>query len=219
VRRLKEGHPVSALIADDILENREVLSALLRDVGVDVVVVVDGREAVEAVLAGRHDIAFLDIRMPVMGGVEAARKIWEEKGRDALKLVAISASVLEHERRGYLDAGFDGFIPKPFRAEQVYACLAELLGVEYEYGELAGVVEEAALDLEGISLPEDLFRRLRQAAEFSNVTELERTLDEVETLGPQAGRLAAHLRGLSQDFKMEAILGILEEIGRQPAHP
>ncbi|OGG46244.1 MAG: hypothetical protein A3F84_23740 [Candidatus Handelsmanbacteria bacterium RIFCSPLOWO2_12_FULL_64_10] len=219
VKSLKEGLRVSALVADDIVENREVLSRMLADIGVEVSLAENGREAVDRVLADALDIVFLDIRMPEMGGLEAARRIWQEQGEKAPRLVAISASALDHERRQYIEAGFDGFIPKPFRAEQVYACLAELLGVEYEYGEPVGVVEEAALELEGISLPEDLFGRLRQATEYSNVTELERTLDEVETLGPQAGRLAAHLRGLSQDFKMEEILKILGEIGRNSAHP
>ena len=103
-------------------------------------------------------------------------------------------------------------MPKPFRAGQVYACLADLLKVEYEYAEPVGISEEPPLDLESIHLPGDLLGRLKQAAELSNVTELERTLNEVEKLGPEESRLAAHLRGLSQDFKMEEILEVLQNI-------
>ena len=75
-----------------------------------------------------------------------------------------------------------------------------------------GIPEERPLDLKAVSLPEALRKRLNEAAELSNVTELEKTLNEVENLGAEAGRLAAHLRGLSQDFRMEEILKILEEI-------
>ena len=214
VVRLSEGHTVSALVADDVLENREVLSRLLEDIGVRVTLAENGRQAVEQALTHTSDILFLDIRMPEMDGPEAAGRIWEALGRDALKIVAISASALDHERREFLEMGFDGFIPKPFRTEQIYACLAELLGVEYEYVEPVEAVEEAPLDLEGIVLPEALFSRLRQAAELSSVTELEKALGEVETLGPEAGRLARHLRGLSQDFKMDEILGILEQMAK-----
>ncbi|MBI2965513.1 MAG: response regulator [Chloroflexi bacterium] len=219
VKHLKQGYRVRALLTDDILENRDVLSGLLTDVGVEVTLTENGRQAVEQARAQRFDIALLDIRMPQMGGLEAARLIRQEKGQDAPRLVAISASALDHERRQYLDEGFDGFIPKPFRAEQVYACLADLLHVEYEYAEPVAPVEAPALDLKAISLSEPLLKRLREAAELSSVTDLEEALGEVERLGPQEGRLSAHLRTLSQDFKMEEILKILEEIGRKPAHP
>ena len=213
VTYLAEGHTVSALVSDDVLENRDVLSHLLREIGVDVTVVENGRQAVDRVVADPPDIVFLDIHMPEMDGPEAARHIWDSLGRGAVKVVAVSASTLAHERQAYLEQGFDDFIPKPFRAEQIYACLAGHLGVEFTYAEEGvGVPDEATLDLEGIALPEDLFRRLRQAAELSSVTELEGILNEVEKLGPKARRLAAHLRELSQDFRMDEILRILEEM-------
>ena len=172
----------------------------------------NGREAIEKAGSASYDIAFLDIHMPEMGGMEAAQRIWQDLGQNAPKVVAVSASTLDHERQTYLVTGFDGFIPKPFPAEEIYACLADLLGVEYEYAEPVAAVDESPLDLGGITLPEDLLQRLKEAAEFSSVTELDKTLDEVERFSPVAGRLAGRLRGLSQDFKMDEILGILEEI-------
>ena len=212
VKRLKEGCCVKALVADDIPENREVLSGMLMDIGVEVTLAENGTEAVEKVGITALDIVFLDIRMPQMSGPEAARHIREGLGSDAPRVVAISASALDHERQQVLEAGFDSFIPKPFRAEQVYACLSDLLKVEYEFAEPVVSGEERPLDLEDISLPEDLWQRLRQAAEGSSVTELEQALDEVGMLGEGERRLADHLRGLSQDFKMEEILSILEGI-------
>lgn len=96
--------------------------------------------------------------------------------------------------------------------QEIYACLSDLLDVEYEYAESQGAENESPLSLEDISLPEDLYRRLKEAAEFSQVTELEKILDEVESTSPEAVRLAGHLRDLNQDFKMDKILGILEDI-------
>ena len=148
--------------------------------------------------------------MPVMNGLEAAAQIWEKLGDDAPRIVAVSASTLDHERQEFLDAGFDSFIPKPFETAQIYACLANLLGVEFDYAEAAP--EEAPLDLKAIQIPDDLLGTIRRAAEMSSVTELEQALREVESIGGEAARLAAKLRELSQDFKMDEILGILEEI-------
>jgi signal transduction histidine kinase/CheY-like chemotaxis protein len=210
VAHLAEGHTVKALLADDILENRDVLAAILSDIGVDVTQTEDGQQALDQTLETKPDIVFLDIKMPVMNGMEAAKHIWDRMGDDAPRVVAISASTLEHERQQYLEAGFDSFIPKPFETERIYACLANLLGVAFTHAEAAP--KEAPLDLAGISLPEDLINRLKEAAELYNVTTLERTLEDVAALGPEPSRLAARLRELSQDFRMDEILGILTEI-------
>ena len=151
--------------------------------------------------------------MPEMDGREAAQQIRRKLGNDAPKLVAISASALAHERQQYLEDGFDSFIDKPFRAERLFGCLAELLGVEYLHADSgAAAVDSDDLDLNGVSLPEDLYQRLKQATEISSVTEMEKTLDELEQQKPEAVQVATHMRELSQDFKMNEILGILERI-------
>ena len=207
VVRLAEGYSVKTLIADDIEENRKVLSMILTGIGCEVLLAEDGRQAVEMVRAHRPDIVFMDIRMPVMTGPEAAEQIWQEFGRTAFKIVAISASALKHEQQGYLDAGFDAFIPKPFRYEEICECLRTLLGVEYEKEEEAEPAEALAL-----SLPEELLTRLKSAAELYRVTELEGHLHEVEELGSEERQLAEKLRGLIRNYDMEAILKILSEM-------
>jgi len=182
VTRLAEGCRVSALVVDDIPENREVLSRLLTEIGVDVVMAENGREAVEKVRAGGFDIVFLDIRMPEMDGPEVAQWIWDNLGRETLRVVAISASTLDHERQQYLASGFDAFIPKPFRPEQLFACLADLLEVEYTYGPL-DATDERVPDTTGIRLPGELFGCLHEAIRLQRVTEVKAILDEVEALG------------------------------------
>jgi CheY-like chemotaxis protein len=150
--------------------------------------------------------------MPVLDGFEAAKKIRDEFGQDGPRIVAVSASALQHEQQHYLDAGFDRFVPKPVETQRIYACLADLLGVAFDYAEAAAEVTEEPVDLTAVSLPGELIARLEQAAETSSVTELESTLDEVERLGPEPARLAVHLRELSQDFRMDEILGILGQM-------
>ena len=211
VTHLAEGHTVTALVADDVLENRDVLTTLLTDIGVTVTLAENGKQALDQVVASPPDILFLDIRMPVMEGPEAAQRIWEEIGRDTTKIVAVSASTLDHERQKILELGFNGFLPKPFRTEQIYASLAEHLGVEFDYDE-ESADDGKPFDLEDIAIPEDLLKKLIQAAELSSVTELEQALDDVEELGPESANLATHLRNLSQDFKMEEILNMLKQI-------
>ena len=133
VRRLQAGSRVRALVADDVTENREILRRLLKDLGVEVTVGQDGDEALRRLRGTAFDIAFMDIRMPKLTGFEVARKVLKESKGGRAKLVAVSASVFTHEQKLYENAGFDDFIPKPFRFEQVCECLERLLGVCFEY--------------------------------------------------------------------------------------
>jgi len=110
-----------------------------------------------------------------------------------------------------LEAGFDGFIGKPFRLEQVCACLAALLGVEFIYAAPEEKSpEEAEIDWRTVELPTGLVERLWEAAEFRQVTRLEGCFQEMEQLGGEAGRLAAHLRALRQQHDMDSLLALLE---------
>src|SRR5262245_18937359 len=101
------------------------------------------------------NIIFMDIRMPGMDGKEAARRIWKQFGKEDTMLVARSASVFEQERQGYLEAGFDEFIGKPFRFCEVCECLRTLLSVEFEYADsaVAAAREEGGIDPAQISVP------------------------------------------------------------------
>ena len=208
---LAEGYRVKALVADDVQENRDVLSMILSDVGVEVIAAESGGQAIEQVRSHRPDIVFMDIRMPGMDGLEAAGQILSEFGRGSVKSVAGSASALTHERERYLAAGFEAFIPKPFLAERIYNCLANLLEVEYEYAD-EEAKQAAPLDLSEIELPEDLLLRLRNAAELYSTTELKGYLDEVERLGESGRRLAGHLRSLLESYDMKGIEEVLAEI-------
>jgi len=121
---------------DDVAETREVLAEMLRRIGVAVRMAGDGQEALEQARARPPDIILMDLHMPGIDGEEAMRRIREEQDCKGVKIAAVSASVLRHEQEQVVASGFDAFIGKPIQAGQVYACLADLLGVEYEYAEL-----------------------------------------------------------------------------------
>ncbi|MDO9607029.1 MAG: ATP-binding protein [Brevundimonas sp.] len=102
------------LAADDNAVNRQVLSAILPSLGVELTVVEDGDQAVAAWREGAYDLVLLDLRMPLCDGFEAARRIRAEETpgrRTPLILLSgdVSASVREQGR----EAGLDGFVAKP----------------------------------------------------------------------------------------------------------
>jgi signal transduction histidine kinase/DNA-binding NarL/FixJ family response regulator len=213
IERLAAGHRVRALVVDDIRENREVLSTMLAAIGCEVILAENGRQAIEAVAASRPGIVFMDMRMPEIDGLEATRRIVSDHGQPGLKVVATSASALEHQREMYLQAGCDDFVAKPFRAERIYAALRNLLGVEFDYADSPANIDAAPeLDLGSIALPEDLITRLVMAAELHSTTVMKNCLREVEQAGPPGQRLASHLRGFMASYDMETIQKIVAQI-------
>jgi len=212
VRRLREGARVSALVVDDVEENRDVLAQFLTALGVNVTVAAGGEAGWRELQKRRFDVALLDIEMPGLTGKDIAIRVLEQFGAGYVKLVAISASVLKHEQSKYFEIGFNAFVPKPFRFEQLCDCLAELLNVEFEYetGEPEAPAEEPAPTYAPLTLPDELFARLHHAAEVYSVTEFENYLVEMESLGPEQRLLAERLRELSRNVKFDEIIAALD---------
>ncbi len=130
-----------------------------------------------------------------------------------MKIVAVSASTLEHEQQEIMEQGFDDFLPKPFRTDQVYGCLAKHLHVEFDYVEQGVGEDVVALDFSTLTLPRALHSKLLEAAELYSVTELEGCFIEVSELGADHKVLAAHLRTLRQKHDIERIIEIVGGIG------
>ncbi len=210
VQHLADGVSVRALIVDDVATSRDILSQMLTRIGVEVETAESGLQALEQVQQRLPDIVFMDIHMPGMDGPETRRRLVAEHG--AMVIIAVTASVFEHQRQRYEEAGFNGFIDKPLRAEQVYAYLARLLNVSFTYASHPADPEEPVVDQTEVVLPEPLYRSLKEAVEGHSVTDLKKCLDELEDLDGAGRQLAARLRRLSQQYDMEAISTTLNEI-------
>lgn len=124
---LSEDHPLRVLAAEDNANNQRVLQALLAPLDVDLTLAQDGDAAVEAFRNGAFDIVLMDIQMPRMNGIEAARAIRAleaERGLAPTPIVAVTANVMTHQIQEYLAAGMDDAISKPLRAESLYEALS-----------------------------------------------------------------------------------------------
>lgn len=133
VVRLVGGSPAPrVLIVDDQEMNAMLLSRILQRTGFEVAVASSGAQAIEAFEAWRPAAIFMDVRMPGMGGEEATRRIRSSPDGGRVKIIAATASVLPDEREAVLASGMDDFLPKPYRPEDLYACLTRQLGVTLE---------------------------------------------------------------------------------------
>jgi CheY-like chemotaxis protein len=112
------------LVAEDNPTNQKVLLAYLEMAGHDTCLVTNGAEAVEAAEAAVYDLVLLDIQMPVMDGLDAARAIRALDGPTArVPILALTASAAEGDRERFLAAGIDDYLTKPVTMQALFAAI------------------------------------------------------------------------------------------------
>jgi CheY-like chemotaxis protein/HPt (histidine-containing phosphotransfer) domain-containing protein len=117
--------PLRVLVAEDNRVNQQVAVGLLQRHGHAVDVVGDGRAAVEAVRAGSYDVVLMDVHMPELDGLEAARAIRRLPGdKRAVPIIALSASALPEETQACLAAGMNAYLTKPIDPVALVQALA-----------------------------------------------------------------------------------------------
>ncbi len=119
------GHRV--LVVDDHAINRQVLQELLEQVGANVTIATDGREAVEAVTRaeGRYDAVLMDLQMPEMDGYEATLLLRRAWPAERLPIIALTAHARREERERCLKVGMNDHLIKPVNPDRLYACLMQ----------------------------------------------------------------------------------------------
>ena len=115
------------LLAEDNEINQIVAAELLRSVGLVVDIEADGQAAVQRVRSQPYDLILMDVQMPLLDGVQAARAIRQLPGRRHTPIVALTASSLAEDHKACLDAGMNEVLIKPIDPAALFAALLRLL--------------------------------------------------------------------------------------------
>ena len=102
------------LLVEDNEDNRDMLSRRLERKGYEVEIAVDGQEGVDKAKDSMPDLILMDMSLPVMDGWEATRALKADDATKAIPVIALTAHAMSSDREKALEAGCDGFIPKPF---------------------------------------------------------------------------------------------------------
>lgn len=117
------------LLVEDSLVNRTVAQLMLTRIGYRVDVAVNGLAAVEAIMRTPYDVVFMDVRMPVMDGLEATRRLRLDPPPGPRPwIIALTASALDEDRVECAAAGMDDYLSKPIRREQLAGALSRAVG-------------------------------------------------------------------------------------------
>ncbi len=154
------------LVADDNGDNRELISQILTTAGFAVRTAADGQQAIDAYLDWQPALILMDIRMPVLDGYAATRRIRQLPGGAAVQIVALTASAFEEDRAAILAAGCDELVSKPVEEERLFAVLGSRLGLAYRYAETPlAAAAPGRSDANLRQLPPQLRAELKAAAE------------------------------------------------------
>ncbi len=219
VTGLAAGQPTyHILVVEDQVEHRKLLVELLQPLGFEVREAVNGQQGIEMSHIWRPHLIFMDVRMPVMNGYEATRRIKATPEGQDIPIIAVTASVFEHERGKVLEAGCDDFIRKPFQANAIYEKIARHLGVQFVYQTPQAASAMPADDQTDwavaalASLPGEWKSRLQQT---STKLDVEKTMGIVEQLRVQDSALADYLAGLVSAYRFDKLRKLFEERGER----
>ncbi|MGD1895505.1 MAG: response regulator [Phormidesmis sp.] len=133
---LAAGQPqYRILVVDDVALNRRLLTHLLSSVGFDVQEASDGKAAIALWQRWSPDLIWMDIRMPIMSGEEAALRIKSLDTDQKTRILALTANAFDEDRTAALASGCDDFISKPIQAAEIFDKISLHLGVRYRYAD------------------------------------------------------------------------------------
>ena len=209
--QLAVGSPtVRVLVVDDIPDNRRLLHDMLQPAGFTILQAQNGAEALALFEQYAPDAVLMDMRMPVMDGYEATRRIKATPRGAHTPVIAVTASALEDDRQAIFDSGVDAYLSKPVVPLQLFAQLQELLHVHYQAPAEEPAVQHTAGDLNPASLqtqvPPDLRHGMCAALSQGDMARLNQCIAALATTEPT---LAQGLQRLANDFAYDTLEQLL----------
>jgi PAS domain S-box-containing protein len=209
------------LLAEDLEINQDIARSILEAAGHRVDVAADGVRAVEAVQQRAYDLVLMDVQMPVMDGIAAARHIRSLGPTYAdLPIVALTANVLPHQIQAFTEAGMNGHIGKPFKRDELLTIVerwarkplmvqasnsVEHLSESDQGSDLAGfdpAMFSEVLDLLGPAKTSELLRRFGQELD---------TRIGADMHGRSPGELAGHAHALASQAGFLGFVALREQ--------
>ncbi len=206
-----EQYPYRILVVDDTEDNRIVARNLLKPLGFQVSEAVSGREAIDEARLLKPDLILMDLMMPVLDGFAATQCLRQDSRFKQTPIIAISASVFGEHVQASQEAGCTDFLPKPFKTQQLLACLEKYLDLTWVYEEhapLAAVTDTTTATSE-VCLSLEQAQQLLECAELGDIMEIQAYLDEWQKKEPGLQPTLDKLRVLAKDFDDESIANMM----------
>ncbi len=215
------GNKRKVLIVDDNQLNRDLLCRLLARLGFEIAEAENGQECLYKAVEFQPDVILMDLRMPVMDGLETARRLRKLPELKDVVLIALSASVFESTQQESILAGCNDFLPKPIEVNHFLEQLRVHLRLEWVYEQSSENQKPTTRILSPASrfpaysslLPaaaESVAKILKLAA-MGDIEEIFEESAKLEILEPKLVQFLAKLRQLVKGFELKQIRNILKQ--------
>lgn len=210
VKSIASNQKISRLlVVDDNAENRLLLTTMLREVGFEVQEAENGQQAIFLFEQWQPDLIWLDMRMPVMNGYEAAKKIRQLPNGEKVKIIALTASVFIEQHDEIMKAGCDSVLHKPFHAVDIFTELNKQLGVEFiykDYVKISHTVQKITTEMLE-TLPQELLMQLQEAALRLDIEEIDAVVAKIREISLD---IAEGLTDLEKNYHFDQIVTLTQ---------
>ena len=214
VKGLKSGQPDYRIaVVDDREDNRLVLNQILQSVGFNTRTATNGREAIALWHQWQPDLIWMDMRMPVIDGYEATKKIKRQSYHKQTKIIAITASAFEQQKAKIMNAGCDDFVVKPFTETIIFDKLTQHLGVEFTYQAKSQEIDKLNQNVKPLSyadltaLSPALITSLNQAAIAVDAEQIEQLIAQIP---PTQQHITRTITQMLAQYDFDAIIDLTE---------
>ncbi|MBT4141212.1 MAG: response regulator [Candidatus Latescibacteria bacterium] len=199
------------LIVEDRIENRKLLTRFLTPLGFEVREAEDGKVGLDVWNEWKPHLIWMDMRMPVMDGYEATKRIKAADEDKETVIIALTASVFEEERSIVLSIGCDDFVRKPFKPQDIYDALTKHLGIEFIYEDdelpVTEADSEAAISGALTQLSAEWISTFHEAANRADTDEMLTLLSQIESDHANAVK---ELTDMVNNFRLEELITLTQ---------
>ena len=203
------------LVVEDRDDSRSLLVQLMKQLGFAVRQASNGQEGISTWEEWDPHLIWMDMRMPVLDGIDATKRIKASPRGKATVVIALTASAFEEERSAILAAGCDGFIRKPFKEREAVECLIQQLGVRFDYE--ADDSLQAGPPKSRVGLTTGMLAKLssewiEQLHEATAMADAERINELLLRIDPGHEDLVVTLENHVKDFRFDEIMAATQPL-------
>jgi PAS domain S-box-containing protein len=201
--RLAPGQQVTALVVDDRTVSRRILAKLLESAGLQVITATGGVEGVALARDHRPDVIFMDVKMADLDGFSATRQLAADEATRRIPVIAVTASAFGDTKQAARDAGCAAHLPKPVRAEALFAALQMHAGLHFVWEKGDEPSSESAITPAPHHV--GLAAHLREAAAIGDIAHIHALAGTLAGGDDADAALARRLHALAAGFDFEGV--------------
>jgi CheY-like chemotaxis protein len=196
------------LIVEDQIENWLLLQRIHEKVGLQVQITENGLLGLEKFKKWHPHLIWMDVRMPIMDGLEATKEIRNLGNGKDVKIIGLSAHVFKDEMQNVMSVGMDSFIKKPYQFYEIYECLNEQLGIKFIFSDTNKKADQTLLTPDMLKIiNQETLEALSAAIKNLNDEQIELAISQIQKINAEVAQV---LQSYTKNLKYTEIYRLIK---------